>query len=366
MSNPIKKSSDEKAPSLLKYVGQEEDKPKNRKDKKRMSFPLQCWIYLGFVNEMLPPRGKIPRIVLDRFDNPNKKVASLEEFIAITNSYKDCQNTFSISDDEFHKYRSQFKLISNLSESKTEFIQLQEQTIEYCIKKKYKMIPYSSNQYPVFLKNIHDPPPILYFKGNIQVLNTLELEKNIAIVGTRNPTWRGHVKAREISSILSSEGYTIISGLARGIDTNAHIGALSQDGTTIAVIGSGLDHIYPAENGEICKDICVKGGIISERSPDMKPKAQFFIPRNRIISGLSLGTVVIEASLKSGTRAQARLTMEQNRMLFVLKPTYKDRTPSHLPNQLLDNKKTDYQSIYPIDNALDILNGINQEKCKQK
>ena len=171
--------------------------------------------------------------------------------------------------------------------------------------------------YPEQLKNIYNPPLRLYVLGNKEVLK----KKSIAIVGTRNATEYGKKVALQFAQSLSENGINIISGLALGIDTYAHLGTLQQrsQGKTIAVLGSGIDNIYPRENIGLVKQIIKYGGcVISEYSLETKPKKMNFPQRNRIISGLAKGVLVIEAGEKSGALITADYALEQGRDVFAI------------------------------------------------
>ena len=166
--------------------------------------------------------------------------------------------------------------------------------------------------YPPLLKEIFDPPLLLYARGAIELLGA----PGVAIVGTRRPTQYGKVMAERLASDLAGRGLVITSGLARGIDSAAHRGALQANGKTIAVLGTGMDVVYPAENKKLFADIAEKGLLLSEFPLGSFPAPQNFPIRNRIISGLSLGVVVVEAAQYSGSLITARLAMEQNREVF--------------------------------------------------
>lgn len=168
--------------------------------------------------------------------------------------------------------------------------------------------------YPPLLKEIPDPPPILYAKGDI----TLLFNPQIAIVGTRKPTPNGRQTAMNYAAALAKQGWTITSGLALGIDAASHTGCLAVQGKTIAVLGHGLNHIYPRSHAKLNQEILEQGLLISELSPNMPPLAGHFPRRNRIISGLSVATVVIEAALQSGSLITARLAAEQGREVFAI------------------------------------------------
>lgn len=168
--------------------------------------------------------------------------------------------------------------------------------------------------YPKLLKRIYSPPLILYCLGDLSKLN----ESGIAVVGTRTPTQYGKDLTEKITIGLVQKGITIVSGLARGIDTIAHKSALKSNGITIAVTGSGLDKIYPPENKSLYNEIADAGIIITEFVPGTKPDAINFPKRNRIISGLSLGSVIIETRKNGGAMQTAGYALEQNREVFAL------------------------------------------------
>ncbi|HIM54884.1 MAG TPA: DNA-protecting protein DprA [Gammaproteobacteria bacterium] len=168
--------------------------------------------------------------------------------------------------------------------------------------------------YPQQLKTIADPPPVLYVRGDIACLS----KPQIAIVGSRNPTPAGKQNAQQFAKALSKLGLVITSGMASGIDASAHIGALEADQLTIAVCGTGLDRIYPAKHKSLAHQISTRGALVSEFSIGTSPIANNFPRRNRIISGLSLGTLVVEASIKSGTMITAKLAADQGKEVFAI------------------------------------------------
>ena len=180
-----------------------------------------------------------------------------------------------------------------------------------------KEIYINSGDYPERLRNIYDPPKKLYVLGNFKILK----EKAIAIVGSRKATEYGKKVAFQISQELTKENINIVSGLAIGIDTYAHLGAISiqNQASTIAVLGSGIDEIYPKENTELARKIIQTGGcIVSEYPLGTKPNKINFPQRNRIISGLSEGVVVVEASEKSGSLITAEFGIEQGKEIFAV------------------------------------------------
>ncbi len=178
------------------------------------------------------------------------------------------------------------------------------------------IVTYDDPCYPKLLKKISDPPLVLYVKGNLELLDSYQ----IAIVGSRNPTPDGTDIARSFAKHLNKIGLTITSGLALGIDTASHKGALeSEKPKTIAVMGTGLDIIYPASNKHLAAEILANGGtLVSEYPPGTQAQAFHFPKRNRIISGLSLGTLVVEAALRSGSLITARQALDQNREVFAI------------------------------------------------
>lgn len=168
--------------------------------------------------------------------------------------------------------------------------------------------------YPTQLKEIADPPAILFVQGNTKLLSSAQ----IAIVGSRNPTASGLQIAHEFAQTLCEQGFTITSGLAIGIDAASHQGALAADGKTIAVAGTGLNLVYPACHQQLAAQIAAKGALVSEFPPGTAPKANHFPRRNRIISGLCQGLLVVEAAKQSGSLISARMALEQNREVFAI------------------------------------------------
>jgi DNA processing protein len=180
-------------------------------------------------------------------------------------------------------------------------------------RKGFKILTLKDRDYPALLLQIPDPPPCLYVYGHLAATN-----KNISIVGSRNATQYGIDTTQRLSHDLATLGMTIVSGMARGIDTAAHEGALMAQGNTIAVLGSGLERIYPKENEALFHRIAENGAVISEFQLSAEPEAHHFPLRNRVISGLSLGSVIVEATLRSGSLITARLAAEQNREVFAV------------------------------------------------
>lgn len=177
------------------------------------------------------------------------------------------------------------------------------------------IISIEDKQYPNILKEIYDPPICLYIRGNKEILNN----KSISIVGCRKATDYGRKVARDFAYNISKQDINIISGLAIGIDSEAHLGAVEANKKTVAILGNGLDTIYPKENINLSQKILDSGGtIISEYPLGTKPKKENFPARNRIISGMSSGLLVVEAKEKSGTLITVDFALEQGRDVFVV------------------------------------------------
>ena len=185
--------------------------------------------------------------------------------------------------------------------------------IELAKKQQCRIITCSDPEYPPLLHHIPDPPPYIYVKGRLN-----DTDKSVAIVGSRNASSYGLSMAKRLSRDLSLRGLRIVSGMARGVDTAAHIGAISANGQTIAVLGSGLGVIYPPENRRLYDEIIENGAVISEFPVMEGPNAYNFPARNRIISGMTLGTLVVEAAQRSGSLITARLAGEQGREVFAV------------------------------------------------
>ena len=188
-----------------------------------------------------------------------------------------------------------------------------QKDIELVMQKGYDIITQADDDYPPLLLQIPDPPPFLYVYGRLD-----SSIANIAVVGSRNATSYGISTTKRLCRDLVLLKFKIVSGLAKGIDTAAHEGALAGNGKTIAVLGSGLERVYPSDNVKLFHQIAANGAVISEFPLTAEPEAHNFPRRNRIISGISLGTVVVEATKNSGALITARLAAEQNREVFAV------------------------------------------------
>ncbi|WP_342267651.1 DNA-processing protein DprA [Candidatus Tisiphia endosymbiont of Empis tessellata] len=217
--------------------------------------------------------------------------------------------------------------------------------LELLEKNNAKIITYKSLEYSRLLLEIFDCPPILSYKGNIGLLSH---ERCLAIVGARNASVNGRAFAARIAKELTDADYIMVSGLARGIDTAVHQVNISK---TIGVIAGGIDHVYPLENVKLFEQIQQEGLIIAELPIGSKPLGQHFPQRNRLISGISLGTVVIEASLKSGSLITARFALEQNREVFAV-PGFPLDPRCHGTNKLIK------EGAYMVESTQDIVTNL--------
>jgi DNA processing protein len=205
-----------------------------------------------------------------------------------------------------------------------------EKEIEAATKLNCQLVTYASEQYPPRLREIADPPLAMYVRGDVQALSDI----SVAVVGTRKPSTYGLQVARRLAQDLAERGVVIVSGMARGIDSAAHHGALDAKRRTVAVQGRGMDGIYPAENKKLAERIMESGAVISEFPLGTGPTPENFPIRNRIISGLSLGVIIVEAAEYSGSLITARLALEQNREVFAV-PGNITAAQSFGPNHLI-------------------------------
>jgi len=197
-----------------------------------------------------------------------------------------------------------------------------EAELAVCREKSIDILPQSCPGYPALLKQIYDPPGLLFVRGSIKPQDGLA----VAIVGTRHPTQYGLRQATRLAESLSRAGLTITSGLARGIDAAAHRGAISAGGRTLAVLAGGVVKIYPPEHEELAAEVMAQGALVSEVASDCILQGGMFPQRNRVISGLSLGVIVVEAGDRSGALITARHAMEQGREVFAMPGRVEDRS----------------------------------------
>jgi DNA processing protein len=217
------------------------------------------------------------------------------------------------------------------------------------------VLTWDAPNYPPHLRQIYNAPPVLYFRGQIEERD----EWAVAVVGTRRASVYGKEATRMIATGLAQAGVTVISGMARGIDTVAHRACLDAGGRTIAVLGCGVDVVYPRENARLAAEIAGRGALVSEYALGTRPEASNFPPRNRIISGLTLGTVVVEAGLGSGALITADFAAEQGREVFAV-PGNVFARGSRGVNQLIQ------QGAKLVSNVTDILEELNLTMVSQQ
>ena len=207
--------------------------------------------------------------------------------------------------------------------------------IEVCREKGIDIITESHDGYPRGLREIHDPPGVLFVRGALKSQDVLA----VGIVGTRHATQYGLRQAERLAGSLARAGLTIVSGLARGVDAAAHRGALAAGGRTIAVLASGVANIYPPEHAQLADEIAASGALLSEAPPHAEPLSGTFPQRNRLISGLALGVIVIEAAERSGALITARHAMEQGRDVFAVPGNIDSRTSRGCHRLIRDGAK---------------------------
>ncbi len=213
---------------------------------------------------------------------------------------------------------------------------------------KVKALTWKDEEYPSRLKEIYDLPPVLYIRGSLSP----EDDWSIAVVGTRRPTYYGREVTEQIAGDLARNKITIVSGLARGIDATAHRAALDAGGRTIAIFGCGLDVVYPSDHVKLARQIIERGALVSEFPLGTRPKAENFPRRNRIMSGLSLGVLVVEARDKSGALITVGWALEQNREVFAVPGSILSPT-SRGPNRLIQ------EGAKLVSDSYDILEELN-------
>ena len=211
-----------------------------------------------------------------------------------------------------------------------------------------KIVTFFDKNYPAALKELYAPPILLYVKGVLPD----ETTRKVAVVGSRIASLYGQRMAKTIARDLAAAGVVVVSGMARGIDSAAHEGALSADGVTVGVLGGGINKLYPRENKKMAEEIAVKGAVISEYPIDMTPKPEYFPVRNRIISGLSSAVLVVEAKEKSGALITVDAALEQGRDVFAV-PGNADSLRSGGTNALIK------QGAKMVTSAHDILEELN-------
>lgn len=249
---------------------------------------------------------------------------------SLLDAFGDAQSAWQAHPEELRAVGLPAGIVENLIKLRASVVletiwdQIQAQGIQVII--------WNDEQYPVRLREIDQAPPVLYVRGVLD----LQDEWAVAIVGTRRITAYGRQVAERIAVKLANSGITVVSGLALGVDTVAHHATLDAGGRTLAVLGCGVDRLYPPRNRQLAERILESGALLSDYAPGTPPEASNFPPRNRIISGLSLATVVVEASEKSGALITADFAVEQGREVFAV-PGSVFSPQSRGPNRLIQN-----------------------------
>jgi DNA processing protein len=266
---------------------------------------------------------------------------------ALLDAFDSLESAWLATEEQLKRLGFDQRAIASLLETRASL------NLDLCLEQVEKagitLLTWDDPAYPTYLREIPTPPPLLYLQGDLQEVDRFA----VAVVGTRRLTGYGRQVTRDLVAGLVQNGVTIVSGLARGIDAIAHKTALEMGGRTLAVLGSGLDCIYPTENRPLAQKIAAgQGAVISEYGLGVQPEAKNFPPRNRIISGLSLGVVVVEAGERSGALITTKFAVEQDREVFAV-PGNITSPASKGPNQLIQ------QGAKLVSGVEDILEELN-------
>lgn len=276
------------------------------------------------------------------------------------------------SDETYYKFLKSLKLTSRLTIKRK--LDDAKALLEYCNENGISVITIDDSRYPKRLKEIYSPPQILYVKGELPDFDNLI---TILIVGSRKCTEYSKEFTYNLAYNLASSGFLVISGMANGIDSSAHRGALSAGNITVAALAGGVDVIYPKENKTLYGEIISSGAVISERPPQTIGRGSFYRERNRILVGLSNGVIITEGEFKSGSSLTANWAITSNRDLFAV-PGKPDDTSSQLPNSLIkdcaklitssEDVLEEYLPVYPkeIENGLNLINAEKANNIKPK
>ncbi len=247
---------------------------------------------------------------------------------SLLNAFGSAENAWKAPIEALENAGLSSRLVENLSQLRaSDTVELAWEDIQ---KKNIQVLTWEDEDYPRRLKEIDQPPPVLYLRGQLTEAD----QWAVAIVGTRRITAYGRQVSEEIARQLVQNGVSVVSGLARGIDSVAHTAALKNNGRTLAVMGNGVDQIYPPEHRKLAEEIIEQGALISDYPPGTAPEAANFPPRNRIISGLSLAVIVVEAGEKSGALITAAFAADQGREVFAV-PGYLYAPQSKGTNSLI-------------------------------
>ena len=224
------------------------------------------------------------------------------------------EKIFKLTEKQLREYTNSEEIIKKIMSSEKR--QKAEEILNKMERENIRIITLMDKTYPKNLQRIYDKPILLYAKGNTNLLKSL---KKISIIGSRNCSEYGKIVTQKFSYMLAKKDYTIVSGMAKGIDSYAHKGALTAQGNTIAILGSGVNYIYPEENKRLYNKILEQNGLIlSEYGIDTKPIPEYFPARNRLISGISDKILITEASKKSGTMITANFAIEQGKTVYAV------------------------------------------------
>ena len=259
----------------------------------------------------------------------NLKGVSVSTAMKLHDIYGTYENIYNLSPEELFKNVNITPGLKNALSDKS--LDKAREILSECEEKEIKIISYYDAEYPKRLKQINNPPAILYIRGT---LPDIDNAMTVAVVGSRRPSLYGTQSAQKLAYEMAKSGIIIISGMARGIDSAAHRSALRAEEKTVAVLGCGVDVVYPAENAELKSLIESNGAVISELPPGTSPRPSHFPSRNRIISGLSCGTVIVEGKATSGSTITAKCALEQGREVFGV-PGNIDNPLSMGPNQII-------------------------------
>ncbi|BCY19151.1 MAG: DNA-protecting protein DprA [Chloroflexi bacterium] len=273
-------------------------------------------------------------------------------FRGLLQAFPDLQTAWNAPASQLAEAGLTAKIIENLHQVKKQ-IDL-ERILANIQKAGIHILTWKDENYPRRLKEIDQPPPVLYTLGEL----TVQDEWAAAIVGTRRMTGYGRQVTEELTELLAHHGVTVVSGLARGVDASAHQTALKHGGRTIAVLGSGVDRIYPPEHRKLAAEIAENGAVISDYPPGTPPESNNFPPRNRIISGLSRVVVVIEAGITSGALITSTFAAEQGRDVFAL-------PGSIYANQSKGTNRLIQQGARPLLEPKDVLDALNIEQVQE-
>ena len=273
-------------------------------------------------------------------------------------TYQNLLDKFGDAGQVLRADRKQLQVVQGVGGKLAEEITKAKETVDVvglrklCDENRIDIVSRADDNYPNLLKEIHDPPNILFAQGNLLPQDSLA----IAIVGSRHASRYGTSTAESLARSLTMAGFTIVSGLARGIDAAAHLGALQAGGRTIAVLGSGVLNIYPSEHKKLAQEIVQQGAVLSESHPLHPPKSGSFPQRNRIVTGMCLGVIVVEAAQRSGALISARLANEQGREVFAVPGQINSRMSRGCHRLIRDGAKL----VESIDDVLEELGPLSQ------